>query len=129
MTRTDRSRGMPDYVPLALRRERPDDRLDAKRKAIQSRKEKFEALNTFVTEDGGWVVSIPGEPLVTIECTERSNLPEKLRDLGYELHEVDRRERMISNATTKEFATSCHRKIRTLSHAGLVPVIAYSFEL
>ncbi|WP_316234241.1 hypothetical protein [Bradyrhizobium sp. SZCCHNR1098] len=125
--RTDRSQGRPGgYNPRTYG---DPDEPDRRAKALQSRKEKFAALNRFVTKAGGWVTSIPGDYLVTIECTEGSSLPEKLQDLGYRLREVDRRERMISNATTEEIVDLCHNKTRTLSHAGLVPVIVYSFEL
>jgi hypothetical protein len=42
MTRTDRSKGKPGYIPTW----RPaDDRPDARRKAVRDRKARFEALN------------------------------------------------------------------------------------
>jgi hypothetical protein len=134
--RTDRSQGRPGGYPQFARPR--DDRppTDERQKRIDDRKEKFEALNIFVTRHGGWVTSVPGAMDVTIEVPETSELPGKLRDLGYLPVEIGRRERMVPNATTEEFYSSAiidgervNVKSRTVAHAGFVPVVMYAFEL
>jgi hypothetical protein len=112
-----------------------------RRQKIETRKARFETLNKFVTQHGGWVTSVPGGIDITIECTETSDLPEKLGDLGYELREVGRRERMAPNAVVEEFISNSRGEMepittpstrpisRRVAHAGLIRVVIYDFEL
>jgi hypothetical protein len=98
-----------------------------RRQKIETRKEQFERVTKFVTQNSGWVVSVPGALDITVECAETSDLHEKLGDLGYELREVGRRERIAPNAVVEEFVSFGKKKTR--NHAGLLPVIIYEFEL
>src|SRR5262249_5736846 len=101
-----------------------------RRQTIEDRKAKFEAINTFVTSAGGWIISIPGAAEITIECTESSDLPQKLRDAGYKPEEIGRGTRLIPNATEEIIYKGEGEKrqtIRRLSHAGFVPVVRYAF--
>jgi hypothetical protein len=99
------------------------------RKRLLDLKEKFDAMNSFVTScHGCYVTSVPGERVVTIEVPESSDLPAQLASRGYELREVWRRERLIANRTIEEVRAG-KKVTRTVSHPGLIPVIGYSFEL
>jgi hypothetical protein len=53
--------------------------------ALQDRKKLFAGLNTFVSERGGWVTSIPGDPIVRIDVLPDSTIPGELGGLGYEV--------------------------------------------
>ncbi len=51
---------------------------------VADRKEKFEALNRFVQDRNGFVISVPGDSSVTIEVLPDSALPAELIALGYD---------------------------------------------
>jgi hypothetical protein len=40
-------------------------------RTVETRKEKFATLNTFVSDRQGWITSLPGAPEITIECLRR----------------------------------------------------------
>lgn len=60
-----------------------DAYLKEKSAEVERRKNLFDALNTFVSRQGGWVASVPGAKYVRIECRKNSDLPSRLQDLGY----------------------------------------------
>ncbi|WP_316216747.1 hypothetical protein [Bradyrhizobium sp. SZCCHNR3003] len=142
MTRTDRSRGMPDYVPLALRRDRLDDQPDARAKAIRTRRERFAALNDWINAQGGaWLTSVPGEPHVRMECLPWSPVPEGLADLGYHLRPEGDGERILPVAFVERFGRAADGTLvpitegstlpvmHRVAHAGIAMVRRFSFEL
>lgn len=49
----------------------------------EKRRQLWDAINVFVTKHGGWIVSPPGSVELRIEVPERSDLREKLTELGY----------------------------------------------
>jgi hypothetical protein len=51
----------------------------------EKQKKLFDAFNTFVAQNGGWVVSVPGSKSIRIEAPEGSALPIRLAELGYKL--------------------------------------------
>ncbi|WP_315806583.1 MULTISPECIES: hypothetical protein [unclassified Bradyrhizobium] len=142
MTRTDRSGGMPNYVPLALRQERPDDRPDARAKEIRTLQERFAALNDWINAQGGaWLTSVPGEPHVRMECLPWSPVPERLGDLGYHLRPDGDGERILPIAIVERFGRAADGTlvpitvgstlpaVHEVAHAGIVGVRRYSFLL
>jgi len=71
-------------------------------------KERFARLHAFVTERQGWIVSVPGAEMVTIEVLPGSILPNELRDAGYALEAVGSGERILASAITEKLTlTSC----------------------
>jgi hypothetical protein len=85
----------PDYVPRTLRP--MDDRPDARRKRIDDRKERFEQLNKLATACGdGWLVSVPGDVEVRMECLPSSDLPARLQALDYRLRDEGRGQRILA---------------------------------
>lgn len=78
---------------------------------IEFRKRQFADLLKFITERGGWPVSVPGDPDMRMECLPGSPLPDALRAMGYECEPTgETRERLLSNAITE-------RLVRTSSGA------------
>jgi hypothetical protein len=102
---------------------------------IEYLKRMFAGLNNFISERGGWLVSVPGDPLMRMECLTDSPLPEALRQMGYDVEATGQsRERMIPNAITEQlvrtssgafaFASqgSTAKIALRVTHAGLVLV-------
>jgi len=56
-------------------------------------RELWNALNRFVIENGGSVVSVPGTVL-RIECPKDSALPVKLSEFGYDVRQCGRTSRI-----------------------------------
>jgi hypothetical protein len=53
-------------------------------KKVADRKERFAAINAYITEHGGgWLVSVPGDPDTRLQALPGSSLPDQLRKLGY----------------------------------------------
>jgi len=48
---------------------------EEKTDVIKQRTELWEALNAFVSQEGGWVTSVPGAKNLRIETPSRSSLP------------------------------------------------------
>ena len=81
--------------------ERPD--------ALEKRIELWTALNKYVSDNGGWVVSIPGKKLVRVELPLGSSLPARLAEFGY---------------------TATHCTISTRLHRGtIMPVDVFQLSL
>ena len=53
------------------------------RKILEARKRRHAALNDFITERGGWLTSIAGDPAMRFEAPAGSSLAEELRGKGY----------------------------------------------
>jgi hypothetical protein len=51
----------------------------------EKQKKLFDAFNAFVTQNGGWVVSPPGNKSIRIEAPGGSALAIRLAELGYKL--------------------------------------------
>lgn len=70
---------------------------------IEHRKRMFAGLNSYVTERGGWLTSIPGAWTITMECLPGSPLPDALRGLGWDVEPTGQtRERLLANAITEK---------------------------
>ncbi len=100
----------------------------------QTAHEKFQRLNRFVTEHGGWITSPPGEKVIRIETLPGSTLPGDLAELGYRLLPTGEGERILPTAIvhrfsmrpdgTAELLTEGSTKVvcRTVTHAGIIVV-------
>lgn len=81
------------YKPMS-----PDER-----SAAVKAREKFEALNRFVTERHGWITSVPGERAIRIECLP---LPGELETRGYIVEKIGETQRILPHAVVQKFETS-----------------------
>jgi hypothetical protein len=107
---------------------------------VKNRLERFDRMNAFVTACGGWITSLPGEPIVRMECLPNSTLPDDLRRAGYGLREAGEGQRILACAILERFIVGADgerkpvtagstRPIQTIEHAGIVAVQRYTFAL
>jgi hypothetical protein len=96
---------------------------------INDRKAAFDRLNQFGMARAGWVISIPGDAIVTIETLPSSDIPNVLRDNGYDLREVEGDHKRIIPAATVETIMQDNKPIRRVAHAGVVPVERWTLPI
>src|SRR6267378_4117778 len=114
-------------------------RIPLERERVASRKERFFALNQFVTKRHGWLTSVPGAIDVSMECLPDSSLPDELKALGYRLEPTGETQRILPHALTEKFtrgadgtfaplvAGSTLPVAHTVTHAGIVRVLRFAF--
>jgi hypothetical protein len=93
-------------------------------------REAFVTLNLFVTKHGGWIVSLPGDRMVTLEVLPESSLPADLRARGYQLEEIEGGERIVPAGHVEDVLTERSTKVafRT-AHAAVRRVARFTFQL
>jgi hypothetical protein len=108
---------------------------------IETPKEKFDKLNRAVIALGGWVVSIPGDRTIVVECLPGSNVPHRLRGAGYDLTEIEGGERIIAGAITERLELSSSGAFvpategstkpiaTTVVHSGICKVERFAFSM
>jgi hypothetical protein len=69
-------------------------------------KEKFAAINAYVTEHGGWLVSVPGDPEMRLQTLPGSALPDQLAALGYIVERTGETQRILPHAVAQKFEVS-----------------------
>ena len=107
-----------------------------------TRKQKFEQLNLAVTQLGGWITSIPGDPTIVFECLPGSTLPDDLRDKGDTVVPADppTTERIIAGSVIERLELSSSgafmpategstRPVYLRSHSGIVRVERFQFNI
>lgn len=55
---------------------------------IEKRMRLFNAINEYCLQLGGWVVSVPGQRSIRIECRKDSEIPAKLISAGHDVRHV-----------------------------------------
>jgi hypothetical protein len=65
---------------------------------IDERKQRFAAINDYVTKRGGWMVSIPGAREMRIQVLPGSVLPGQLAEPGYIVTRTGQSERVLAHA-------------------------------
>jgi hypothetical protein len=85
-----------------------------------------------MAKGGAWIVSLPGDREVTIECLPDSVVPKDLHSRGYDVRPADPPEgqRIVPAMRTEHVSIegSTVGAIRT-SHPGIVKVLRYCFQL
>ncbi len=113
-------------IPLELTRDGlPDPR--QQQRALAARKARHAGLNDFIAERGGWLISIPGEPVMRFEARPGSSLPDELRGWGYVVRHVGETERIVPNETVEAIAAerSSMPPARVVHHAGITQTVVY----
>jgi hypothetical protein len=91
--------------------------------------ETFGDLNEYVTSRSGWITSAPGAVEVTMQCLLDSTLPDELRARGYDLVEDGETERILPHSITEMVITEGSTVPIRVTHAGIVKVRRYDFDL
>jgi|SRR5262249_13060138 len=92
------------------RRRPPDDE-------TKQRQELFDSLNHYIHKNGGWLTSVPGARTVRFEVLPGSDLPEKLRALGFGVRPAGSATRILPNAIRETYIDE-HRERRHRDHHG-----------
>jgi hypothetical protein len=78
------------------------------RQALEKGKARHAALNDFITERGGWLTSIAGDPAMRFEAPIGSALPEELRGKGYVVTPIGSTTRIDPHATATVVVTEVY---------------------
>lgn len=96
---------------------------------IKTRKDRFDTLNRYCADRNGWITSIPGAPVIALECLEGAALPDELRELGYVLSDAGAGQRILPHAIVADVITEGSTVPIRVQHAGIVTVRRYSFSI
>jgi hypothetical protein len=89
----------------------------------------------------GWIVSLPGDVNVRIDCVPGSTLPADLRALGYDVTATGDGERILPHQIVERFTRRADGELepltegstkpvaQTRTHAGIVRVERYAFDM
>lgn len=93
---------------------------------LERRKAEHEALRQFVNEHGGAVESVAGDFTTRVSCRVGSDLPARLRAIGYDVHFAEKvpenkseRDRHLSAADARRRARGCRAQLA--GHTGSQP--------
>jgi hypothetical protein len=73
---------------------------------IDEAKRKFEGINEFVTEAGGWMTSIPGDPQMRFEALPGSSIPRMMEARGYIVVPTGTTQRILAHAVAQPMTMS-----------------------
>ena len=84
---------------------------------LEAWKERFAGINGYVSEHGGWMVSVPGDREMHFLAPPGSPLPAELRKLGYIVERIGETQRIAQRraARPRRFRTT---NLRYLPAAG-----------
>jgi hypothetical protein len=89
---------------------------------IEERKRRFDDLNAFISQRGGWMTSVPGAHKITFDALPGSPLPEQLAALGYIVHKTGEGERILPNAVQQWFEMSSSGALIAATDGSTKPV-------
>ncbi|MGM4870661.1 hypothetical protein AB7645_05470 [Bradyrhizobium sp. 956_D2_N1_5] len=96
----------------------------------KTRKDRFADLNAWImSRSGAWLVSIPGDVEIVLECLPSSTVPDELAEQGYAMREIGEGQRILPHAITETVITEEGAARITVTHSGIVRVVHYSFPL
>jgi hypothetical protein len=64
---------------------------------VEKQRKLFEAANAYITQEGGWVVSPPGDKRLRIESPQDGGLPIRLAERGFVLRYIGTGTRNVSS--------------------------------
>jgi hypothetical protein len=117
-----------------------DQTATTRRLALDDRKDKFEELNTLAHACGdAWLISVPGDFEIIVECLPDSTMPDRLRRLDYQLRDEGTGERILAHAIKTPMTLNADGTMSPLTegstqavtikvtHAGIVRTERWSF--
>jgi hypothetical protein len=98
---------------------------------IESRKQKFDQINRFITARGGWVVSVPRDSEVRFETLPGSKLVRDVQDQfpEYEIFPDGTGEKILPAGITETYLTEGSTVPQVRHHAGITRVLRFAFDL
>jgi hypothetical protein len=94
-----------------------------------TRLERFQQMNRFIMRRGGWIVSLPGADIMTIETLPDSSIPDELAKLGYDVEKIGDGERICFGAVTEIVDHgNAKRPPRVMHYDGPTRVERFSFR-
>jgi hypothetical protein len=90
--------------------------------ALADRKALFERINAFVTERGGWLVSIRGAVEMRFEALPGSPLPDQLAALGHIVVPTGTTERILPHAVAQAMTMSSSGALIAVTETSTRPV-------
>jgi hypothetical protein len=108
---------------------------------IDEAKECFTALNTYVTERGGWLVSLPADPAMRLQVLPGSALPDQLAALGYIVERTGETQRILPHAVAQAMTMSSSGALvaategstrpvmMRITNAGIASVVQYNLRM
>jgi hypothetical protein len=96
---------------------------------LRKRQELWDALNTYVREAGGWIVSVPGLKELRIEAPQGSTLASKLTALGYTIRLCGSDTRLVPGGTVETIVAHGTGAPIIRHHAGFIPIDILEIEL
>jgi hypothetical protein len=101
------------------------------RQQIVDRKERFEQINRLAHACGdAWLISVPGDFEVMVECLPDSTMPDRLRRLDYRLQDEGTGQRILAHAITETITQgSSLPPLRRVHHAGIVATRRWWFMI
>jgi hypothetical protein len=89
----------------------------------EAAKEKFAAINTYVTEHGGgWLVSVPGDPEMRLQVLPGSVLLDQLAALGYIVEKTGETQRILPHAVRQDMTISSSGALVAATEGSTRPV-------
>jgi hypothetical protein len=73
---------------------------------IDERKKRFDDINAFISQRGGWTTSVPGAHEITFDALVGSPLPEQLAAMGYSVVMTGTTERILAHGVAQRFEMS-----------------------
>jgi hypothetical protein len=101
------------------------------RQASRDRNQAFDTLNTYVRSKGGWITSLPGDALVTMEVLPGSTLHDDLAKRGYDVGPADPPEgqRIVPDGHVESILIEDGTGVIRTAHAGICKVLRYCFVI
>jgi hypothetical protein len=89
---------------------------------LEEAKAKFAAINEHVTEAGGWLVSVPGDPTMRLQVLPGSPLPGELIELGYLVTRTGETQRILPMAIAQPMTLSSSGALVAATEGSTRPV-------
>ena len=89
---------------------------------LEKRRRLWEALSAWVSQHGGWFVSLPGNREIRIEIPQGSSIPARLQEFGFFPRHCGTSTRITGTGTTETIVEHSSGEPIIRHHSGFVPV-------
>jgi hypothetical protein len=86
------------------------------------RRRRFDDINAYIAEHGGWMTSVPGAREMTFDALPGSPLPEQLTALGYLVTRTGESQRVLPHAVTQKLEMSSSGALIAATESSTRPV-------